>query len=494
MMSRSLPFITAMKQGARRPSLTVMGLILLFFLAACGGGGGEEAESPAGVTYSPEGSKAEPVEILSGTPHTGQVDDTQSYYVLNSGGCLYFTLSGMADDLDLYVYGQDSTYSTFVSRPFYGRTEDETSWAIDYGPGPVYVMVDGSYSAAGSEFALEAISSPLSCLNSVIGGPPPGFDEGTQGDPIVLSANRPQRVQVGLTSSYYKVAVSPGTRYTLALTDAFGGTAPVDVDLFVYGVPTFTGDLCGTQVVADSIEQCTLVAGGDTFYISLVNANGDGTGNGVMTLTVLSAEGSQANPITLFVDKLNFGHVNDQASYYAFDVTPGMPYRSSLQIYGTNGELNDYGSDGTFSTTPCTQAAGGRVPAQCDSIAAGSRQYVAITDGASARGSYYLLQLTYTPLEVVSAVATDCCTVAVTFNRDIDPASVLVDGSQFTFDLGLVSYGATVSGNVVTVSELPAQSIGGIYTITVESTVLDTNGLPVDPNANTATFSAIAGG
>ena len=51
--------------------------------------------------------------------------------------------------------------------------------------------------------------------------------------------------------------------------------------------------------------------------------------------------------------------------------------------------------------------------------------------------------------KVPSAAATSSTSVVVTFDRRIDPASVLANGSQFTFDNGLVATAATVSGRQV---------------------------------------------
>lgn len=89
--------------------------------------------------------------------------------------------------------------------------------------------------------------------------------------------------------------------------------------------------------------------------------------------------------------------------------------------------------------------------------------------------------------QVVSAVATAADTVVVTFNRDIDPASVLANGSQFTFDNGLTASAATASGPDVTVTT-STQTGGVTYTVTVASTVEDSYNVGVDTNANTATF------
>jgi len=53
---------------------------------------------------------------------------------------------------------------------------------------------------------------------------------------------------------------------------------------------------------------------------------------------------------------------------------------------------------------------------------------------------------------VVSAIDISATSARITFSRNIAPASVMADGSQFTFDNGLTATAATVSGRTVTVT------------------------------------------
>jgi hypothetical protein len=79
---------------------------------------------------------------------------------------------------------------------------------------------------------------------------------------------------------------------------------------------------------------------------------------------------------------------------------------------------------------------------------------------------------------VESAIAASATTVVITFSRNVDPASVLANGSQFTFN-GLTANMATVSGNTVTVTTTTAQTPGAAYTVTVAATVEDTLDTPI---------------
>ncbi|HZH17924.1 MAG TPA: chitobiase/beta-hexosaminidase C-terminal domain-containing protein [Archangium sp.] len=89
--------------------------------------------------------------------------------------------------------------------------------------------------------------------------------------------------------------------------------------------------------------------------------------------------------------------------------------------------------------------------------------------------------------KMTSAAAISSTSVVVNFDRRIDPASVLADGSQFTFDPGLVASSATVSGRQVQLTTT-SQVAGTPYMVTVASSVKDTLGGSIGATANSATF------
>jgi hypothetical protein len=89
---------------------------------------------------------------------------------------------------------------------------------------------------------------------------------------------------------------------------------------------------------------------------------------------------------------------------------------------------------------------------------------------------------------VESAAALSPTEVRVQFDRVLDPASVLADGSQFTFDGGLVASAAAVSDRTVTVTT-SAQGGGVAYTATVAATVRDLYGAGVDAAFDQASFT-----
>jgi hypothetical protein len=90
--------------------------------------------------------------------------------------------------------------------------------------------------------------------------------------------------------------------------------------------------------------------------------------------------------------------------------------------------------------------------------------------------------------QAVSAVARSATSVAVVFDRRIAPASVQANGSQFTFNNGLLATGATVQDREVLVNT-GAQVGGQSYTVTVGTSVTDTRGTALNPAVATATFT-----
>jgi hypothetical protein len=95
---------------------------------------------------------------------------------------------------------------------------------------------------------------------------------------------------------------------------------------------------------------------------------------------------------------------------------------------------------------------------------------------------------------VVSASSTSATSVLVTFDRNILPASVNADGSQFTLsaDLAPAATAAAVSGKTVTLTTAP-QTAAASYTVTVAATVTDMLGTGVDATARSTTFSGFGG-
>ena len=100
--------------------------------------------------------------------------------------------------------------------------------------------------------------------------------------------------------------------------------------------------------------------------------------------------------------------------------------------------------------------------------------------------------LTCAPPKVKSALATSDNAVVVTFDRDLNGATLVSGGTQFTFDQGLTSTGATLSAtNQVTVAT-STQAKNTTYKVTADNTLQDVLGKGIDTNANSSTFSSFS--
>ncbi len=114
-------------------------------------------------------------------------------------------------------------------------------------------------------------------------------------------------------------------------------------------------------------------------------------------------------------------------------------------------------------------------------------------NAAAQLSAFELSELTATcPAPVaVTTVAQSETEVTIEFDRGIDMTSVMANGSQFTFDGGLVASAASVNGRVVTITTGTMGS-AQLYTVTIAGTVLDVLGGAVAAPNDTAMFTSIA--
>lgn len=86
------------------------------------------------------------------------------------------------------------------------------------------------------------------------------------------------------------------------------------------------------------------------------------------------------------------------------------------------------------------------------------------------------------------AAGTTGTTVLVTFDRKIDPASIMTNGSQFTFTGGLTATAAAAGADAHQVIVTTGTQSATTYTVTVAATLKDTYGDGVDATANSMMF------
>lgn len=104
--------------------------------------------------------------------------------------------------------------------------------------------------------------------------------------------------------------------------------------------------------------------------------------------------------------------------------------------------------------------------------------------------AYYASDLTFFGCpapKLTTAAARSSTQVVLTFDRRIDPATVMANGSQFTFSGTLTASAATVNARQITLTTSD-QGPGTDYTVTVANTVKDLNGSAVAAPSNVASF------
>lgn len=348
------------------------------------------------VPCTSEGSTVSPVPLTLSTPYAGEVGTGTSYYsvavpITNN---YTVTLTGHTDDVDVGLF-DDALFTSPLGFCFVaGRLTEEFCRVTTVVPGTLYISVSGSDSTAGSSFTLKAFITP-----TATGVSPPPADQGRAAIPIELPdqmvVGRAYRGQVGTGNSYYTAGVLPGVSSRVSLIAQIGGATPLDdnVDLLVYEDSGFAVELCSSANAGTADESCAAPAPGNAVWIQ---ADSQGVGT-YFDLLLLTAEGTQAEPIGLFPNKDNYGTVDDTTSYYRFAVTNGVTY--TVQFVQMTGDLTlkVFGSDGTFGSSACTQdwAIVGRSPVgtPCVWSASGGSMYVAVTSRSTV-GVFFDLKAT----------------------------------------------------------------------------------------------------
>jgi hypothetical protein len=212
-------------------------------------------------SFEDEGSMTSPMSIGSAAAatvsHDGQVTSgDNSYYVVTVGmnHTYTVTLSGMDSDVDLYVYS-DSGFSTLINSSTAVSTTTDVVTAIAAYQTVLYIK---AYSIdSGTSFTLSvadtgarasdgSVSAPVSIGNRVAGAIN-NFSGGAN-----------------TINSYYVVAVSAGTSYTITMTGL-----SADLDLYLYSDATFTTLLDSSWASGTSNDSVTGTASVSFLYIKV---------------------------------------------------------------------------------------------------------------------------------------------------------------------------------------------------------------------------------
>ncbi len=193
---------------------------------------------------------------------------TAALYIVQASPGVAYTIgiTGLSDDVDLHVFGNDNTFSAHATcspdnTRYTGTTPEDCT--LTSSGNTLYFMVDGIFSSTAlAHYTVLATPAPVV---------PVPANEGTIGLPIALSLNSPATGQVGnLGTSYYSVSgLTAGTQYTVS---TIGLSA--NANLKVYGSDnTFTAPascvIDNTAFLGTVPEDCTLVAPGSTLYFTV---------------------------------------------------------------------------------------------------------------------------------------------------------------------------------------------------------------------------------
>jgi len=136
---------------------------------------------------------------LASLPYSGTVDTFNSYYAvsgLTAGNNYTINLTGISDDVDLYFYDVNSSFSGIACSSTTGSTTASESCSFTVTGSTGYILVSGAFTTAGASFTLNMTDN-----GAPVSGP---AAEGTSGSAKGIAfASLPYSGTVDTTSSYY---------------------------------------------------------------------------------------------------------------------------------------------------------------------------------------------------------------------------------------------------------------------------------------------------
>jgi hypothetical protein len=170
---------------------------------------------------------------------------------VTAGNYYQINITNLIDDVYMYAYDNDSTFTTWVDYSDNSGTADE-SVTIQASGSTIYFLVVGYPSTTGSTY--DVVITDLGTGYSA---------EGSIASPVVLSVGTTHNGTVNKMSSFYQAAVTAGTLYEITVTNMVD-----DVDLWVYdNDSTFTTWVDWSTNIGTADESLTILASGNTMYI-----------------------------------------------------------------------------------------------------------------------------------------------------------------------------------------------------------------------------------
>jgi hypothetical protein len=289
--------------------------------------GSDIAVSPAEFTVMATSAPTIPLSPFSPTAQIVEKHRAHTYASTVTKGELYaVTLTGLTDDVDLLVFGEDSTFEK-----------------------PAFPMVNDTFkeSLFSEEAILPATGSNLysSVSGSFVSGSSGGYTiEVKPWSLTPLTDSTPiSSTLVGKGFDFYELATVPGTRYYVTLTVV---TSPVHFSLSDAYEPTVN---TATDLSSVSPKTLWLEPTGDKLYAKVQGEVGSG-----YTITSIPSLEQPASPVsetrTIPLGTPTRGEVETRGtSYYTVTgLTAGQPYTVSLLTPTSATDLHVYADQHIF--------------------------------------------------------------------------------------------------------------------------------------------------
>ena len=333
------------------------------------------------VTEVGGGLPAENLTLAYGTgdlPHAGTVDTSESSYQITgvvSGFGYTVALTGLDDNANLYVY-DDAVKTTLLCSSTNGGTTSE-SCAATAASTSLYVFVDGSGTAAGANFSLNAtvVVPPAESLTLAYG-----------------TGDLPHAGTVNTSESFYQITgVSTSIKYTVTLTGL-----NANANLYVYNDVGKTGLLCSSAKTGTANESCVATAASTSLYVYVIGSLT--TSGAYFTLNVSEVAGPPAESLTLAfgtADLPHSGTVNTtESTYLITGVTATSEY--TIQIVNPSDDADLYVYDDSSKTTLLCGSSG-TGDNVCLATSAYTSLYVVVDGTPTLNGAVFTLKASEVP-------------------------------------------------------------------------------------------------
>ena len=154
-----------------------------------------------------QGSEQEPLEIPVGEEAAAEVSDRSFYYFASTpGGHYTIKLLSPTMDVDLYAHGEDASDFAVVRDTSDNLRGEDELLSVTAAGDRFFFSVDGSHTqGSGANYDLHVIEETFE-------------NEGEEHDPLPLAGTSYRGQVQAEGTSYYKVAVIPGTMYLIKAT------------------------------------------------------------------------------------------------------------------------------------------------------------------------------------------------------------------------------------------------------------------------------------